>query len=185
MRPPWAVFLAAATIAALFAEPVLSSSAILPVGDPQPAAPEQLVGLFVQGCMPFVGQPAALRSWAARNGLPVLAQPATDAFLHGAPGRAFDASVPGVRLVLASSDDGLCAGIVDKAESAAIATALEAGLRQAGVAFRLAIDRDDTAAKALHFREYLATRAGRSWRILAATVHDLSGGQAMLTAAPE
>jgi hypothetical protein len=157
----------------------------LPAHAAEPSAPAQLAGLFVQGCLRFAGHPPALRAWAAQNMLPPLPEPATKLFLHGAPGRAFDASAPGIKLVLASSDDGICSVVTDRAASAEVTTALEAGLKQAGVAFRLAIDRDDTAAKALHFREYLATRNGLSWRILVATVHDPAGGQAMLTAAPE
>ncbi|MEI7711084.1 MAG: hypothetical protein WCI94_06605 [Rhodospirillales bacterium] len=157
----------------------------LPAQAADPAAPNQLAGLFVQGCLPFAGQPVALRAWATQHKLPELPDVAARRFLHDAPGRAFDGSAPGTKLVLASSDDGICSVVTDKAVSAAVATALEAGLKQAGATFRLAIDRDDTGAKALHFREYLATRAGRSWRILAATVNDPAGGQAMLTAAPE
>ena len=151
----------------------------------EPEAPAQLTGLFIQGCLPFAGNPVALRGWASQHGLPDLPDPATKAFLHGAAGRAFDASPPGAKLVLASSDDGICSAITDRAASSAVAQALEAGLQKAGVAFRLAIDRDDTNVRTLHFREYLATKSGRSWRILAATVNDPAGGQAMLTAAPE
>ena len=149
------------------------------------AEPNQLAGLFVQGCMAFAGNPPAVRAWAAANNLPALPEPPTKAFLHGAPGRAFDASMPGTKLALVSSDDGICSAVTDKATTQATADGLEAALTQAGVTFRLAIDRDDSRDKALHFREYLATRNGRSWRILAATVHDPAGGQAMLTAAPE
>ena len=110
---------------------------------------------------------------------------ATKAFLLKAPGRAFDASAGETKLVLASSDDGICSAITDKATTGDIAQALEAGLKQAGAAFRLAIERDDTGDHAIHYREYLATRNGRSWRILAATVNDPAGGRAMLTGAPE
>ena len=158
---------------------------LLTLSPAQAAEPNQLAGLFVQGCMAFAGNPAGLRAWATTSNLPELPAPATKALLHGAPGRAFDGSVSGAKLALASSDDGICSAITDKATSQATTDGLEAALSQAGVTFRLAIDRDDTRDKALHFREYLATRNGRSWRILAATVHDPAGGQAMLTAAPE
>ena len=157
----------------------------LPAHAADPAPQDQLSGLFIQGCLSFAGSPTALRGWAAGKNLPHLPDAATKTFLHGAPGQAFDASAPGTKLVLASSDDGLCSATTDKAMSAAVAQALESGLKQAGVTFRLAIDRDDTMEKNLHFREYLATRSGRSWRILAATVNNPAGGQAMLTAAPE
>ncbi len=64
-------------------------------------------------------------------------------------------------------------------------TALEAGFHQAGLAFRLVIDRDDSHIAAIHDREYLATKDKRGWRILAATVKDDKAGEAMLTGAPE
>lgn len=150
-----------------------------------PAPRDQLAGLFIQGCLPFTGNPGALRAWAAERQLQPLPDAATKAFLLKAPGRAFDASAGETKLVLASSDDGICSAITDKATTGDIAQALEAGLKQAGAAFRLAIERDDTGDHAIHYREYLATRNGRSWRILAATVNDPAGGRAMLTGAPE
>jgi hypothetical protein len=160
----------------LFSAPVLAAD---------PAPRDQLAGLFIQGCLPFTGDPGGLRSWAAGRQLQPLPEAATKAFLLKAPGRAFDASAENAKLVLASSDDGICSAITDKATSADVAQALEAGLKQAGAAFRLAIERDDTGDHAIHYREYLATRNGRSWRILAATVNDPAGGRAMLTGAPE
>ena len=148
-------------------------------------APQQLVGLFVQGCMPFVGNAAGLRAWAARTGLPSVPDPARSAFLQGAPGQVFDGSNPEGKFVLVSSDDGLCSVVTDKAASHPVTEALEAGLRQAGLRYRLAIERDDLHLSAIHDREYLATKDGRGWRVLAATVQDDKDGEAMLTAAPE
>jgi hypothetical protein len=139
----------------------------------------------VQGCLPFAGTPAALRAWAHDNKLPEIPDPARGAFLHGAPGQAFDASTAGGKLVLVSSDDGICAALTNQAPGPAVSEALEAALQRAGLAFRLVIERDDAANADLHHREYLAARNGRGWRILAATVKDQPSGQAMLTAAPE
>jgi hypothetical protein len=148
-------------------------------------APEELVGLFIQGCMPFAGDAAALREWASRTGLPTVPEQARTAFLHGAPGQAFDASAAGAKLVLVSSDDGLCSAATDQGTQQAVADALEAGFRQAGLAFRLVIERDDAKVSEIHDREYLAAKDKRGWRILAATVKGNKGGEAMLTAAPE
>jgi hypothetical protein len=148
-------------------------------------APEELVGLFIQGCMPFVGNAAALRDWAGHTGLQPVAEQARAAFLHGAPGQVFDGSAPDAKLVLVSSDDGLCSAATDQATTQAVTDALEAGFRQAGLAFRLVIERDDTHLDAIHDREYLATKDNKGWRVLAATVKDDKGGEAMLTAAPE
>jgi hypothetical protein len=146
---------------------------------------EQLVGLFVQGCLPFVGNPAALRAWARRTGLPAVPDQARVAFLHGAPGRVFDGTAAGAKLVLVSSDDGLCSIATDHVTRQAVDDALEAGLRQAGLRFRLVIDREDARINAIHDREYLAAKDKLGWRILAATVNGDKGGEAMLTAGPE
>jgi hypothetical protein len=145
----------------------------------------QLVGLFIQGCMPFAGNPGALRDWAARVGVPAVPEQARAAFLHGAPGQVFDGTTAEGKLVLVSSDDGICSVVTDLAQQKAVVDALEEGFRRAGAAFRLAIERDDKQVPDIHDREYLATKDGRGWRILVATVKDDKGGEAMLTAAPE
>ena len=144
-----------------------------------------MVGLFLQGCLPFAGHPAALRDWARHSGLPPLPGPARAAFLHGAPGQAFDGSAAGIKLVLVSSDDGICSTVTNKATQRPVADALEDGLRQAGLTFRLVIQRDDKQVGAIHDREYLAAKDKHGWRILAAAVKGDQGGEAMLTAAPE
>jgi cation transport regulator ChaC len=84
-----------------------------------------------------------------------------------------------------SGDDGLCSAVTDRATEAQVTAALEAGFHQAGLAFRLAIERDDKQISAIHDREYLATRNKRVWRVLASTVKGDQGGEAMLTAGPE
>jgi hypothetical protein len=148
-------------------------------------AAEELVGLFIQGCLPFTGNAPALRDWAKRTGLPPVPEQAATVFLHGAPGQAFDASAAEAKLVLVSSDDGICSAVTNQATQQAVADALEAGFRQAGLGFRLVVERDDPRVGAIHNREYLAAKDKHGWRILAATVKDDKGGEAMLTAAPE
>jgi len=146
---------------------------------------EQLAGLFMQGCLPFAGDPGGLRKWAAQAKLPAVPEPARAVFLNGAPGQVFDATTPGGKFVVVSSDDGLCSCVAENVTGDGLTTALEADLRQAGVAFRKVIERDDKRAPDLHYREYLATLSGRNWRILQATVRDPRGGHAMLTAGTE
>jgi hypothetical protein len=144
---------------------------------------EELSGLFLQTCLPYAGRPQSLRQWAAREKLPAVPDPARAAFLHGAPGQVFDASNSAGKFVLVSSDDGICAVVTDVAGDLETAQALERTLSDAGIKFRLVIERDDKLNPKLHHREYLASRPPLAWRLLAATVHD--NGQAMLTAAPE
>ena len=148
-------------------------------------APEELVGLFLQGCLPFAGRPAALRAWAKTATLAPVPDQARAALLNGAPGQVFDGSAAGVKLALVSSDDGICSAVTDKAAEQAVTDALEAGFRQAGLTFRLAIEHDDAKVASIHDREYLVARDKQAWRVLAATVKDDAGGEAMLTAAPE
>jgi hypothetical protein len=155
-------------------------------GDPARAdAAAELAGLFIQSCLSYAGDPAALRAWAKRTGLPAVPEPARAAFLHGAPGQVFDGSSDAGKFVLVSSDDGLCSVATDQTAQQPAVDALETDLRQAGIAFRLVIERDDATIPTIHDREYLATRNNRSWRILLATVKGDKGGQAMLTSAPE
>lgn len=151
---------------------------------PASDGPAQMVGLFVQGCLPFAGDATRLREWATKLGLPEAPEPVRNAFLHRAPGRVFDGSNGSGRFALVSSDDGLCSVATDHAGSGALTAALEAGLKQAGLTFRLVIERDDSRVGEIHDREYLAAKDGRGWRILQATLKD-GDGQAMLTAGPE
>jgi hypothetical protein len=158
---------------------------LLAPGTAQAAAADELAGLFLQGCLPFAGRPAALRDWAGQIGLPPLPEQARTAFLHGAPGQAFDASAAGTKLVLVSSDDGICSAATDHATQAEVTQALESALKAADLKFRLVIERDDEKVGAIHDREYLVAKDKRGWRVLAATVKDDQGGEAMLTAGPE
>jgi len=138
----------------------------------------------MQGCMPFVGQPAALRNWASRIGMTALPDKVAAVFLHGAPGLAFDGSNTSGKFVLVSSDDGLCSVVTDRMAWPPLAAALEAGFTQAGLKFRAVIERDDVREKGIHEREYLAALDKRGWRVLAATVKE-GEGEAMLTGGPE
>jgi len=146
---------------------------------------EEISGLFLQSCLPNAGNPAALRQWAAHAKLPELPDPARAAFLHGAPGKVFDASNGEGKFVLLSSDDGLCAVVTDRAADRETVQALERALGAAGIQFRLVAERNDKLDPKLRHREYLATGSGRVWRILASTVQGSAADQAMLTAGPE
>jgi hypothetical protein len=143
------------------------------------------VGLFIQGCLAFAGNPSALRGWAKQTALQPVPDQARAAFLHGAPGQVFDASIPDTKLALISSDDGICSAVTDKAAEQAVTDALEAGFRKAGLTFRLVIEHDDATVSTIHDREYLVAEGKIGWRVLAATVKGEAGGEAMLTAAPE
>ena len=103
----------------------LLAAGLVMAGGAQAGTPEELVGLFIQACLPFAGDAPALRQWAGQTGLPQVPDPARTAFLHGAPGQVFDASAAGVKLVLVSSDDGICSAATDQATKQAVTDALE------------------------------------------------------------
>ena len=166
----------------LIAAAVLVSAAMPSRAGPNGAS--DLAGLFLQGCLNFAGDPAGLRDWARQQKLAALPPSGAAAFLHGALGTVFDASTTEDKLVLVSSDDGLCSAVSNRTSSEGLPAVLETDLRALGIRFRLVIERDDAHAKAVHYREYLAAKEKRAWRVLVATTKDQIG-QAMLTAGPE
>jgi hypothetical protein len=162
----------------------LAAALVLGAAAPADDAPIQLVGLFVQGCMPFAGNAKALRNWAQQTGLPPLPDKVATVFLHGAPGVAFDGSNASGKFVLVSSDDGLCSAVTDKISEPALRDALEAGLSKAGLTYRMVIQRDDQKFPAIHDREYLAAKGKLGWRVLMAATKE-GEGEGMLTAGVE
>lgn len=140
--------------------------------------------LFVRTCLPYAGKPAALRHWAAAAHLPLAPEPARAAFLLGAPGQVFDATTPAGKLVLVSSDDGICSVIAERAVDRDVAAAFMSEVRVTGLTLRGVADRNDPVDPSLHHREYIAERAHRTWRVLLATRGDGEPDRAMLTAAP-
>jgi len=147
-----------------------------------PNSATELATLFLRGCLPFAGNPGRLRGWATEQRLAIVPEPARSSFLNGAPGLVFDASTPAGKFVLVSADDGLCSSVAASAQGGPVVTALEDGMRQAGLRFTLVAARNDAAVPDLYFREYVATAEPRVWRVLAAVVREAEGGRAMLTA---
>lgn len=144
----------------------------------------QVVGLFVQSCVRFVGNAADLRQWARQTGLSVLPKEAQQSFLYGLPGEVYDASTPNDKLVLISEDGGSCSALAESANGEAVATTLERVMRTAHITFTLTHEDDDTEEKALHHRSYAVSRGGRQWQMLVSTVKDTASGEVMLTANP-
>jgi len=146
---------------------------------------DQLVGLFMQACLPFAGDTAGLRKWAARIGLQALPPGGQAAFLQGQPGLAFDATNTEGKFVVISGDGGACAAVADRGAPARTTTGLEQALGAAGFGFVVTADRDDSQERALHYREYRARKGGRAWRIVLSTGAPDSGAHPMLSATPE
>ncbi len=144
----------------------------------------QVVGLFLKSCVNFTGDRSGLRSWAARTGLPQLADPAREAFLYGLPGMVFDATAQGSKLVLVSEDSGSCSVVVAAADGAMVVDELERALKASQITLQVTRDTTDAKEAALRHREYSASGGKRQWQMLVSTVQAPGGGSAMLTANP-
>jgi len=151
---------------------------------PAPAAEDtaaQVVGLFMQSCVRFVGDPAGLRAWAPKAGIQPLPAQGQRAFLYGLPGVVFDASTNSDKLVLISENEGACSAMSESASGPSVVKTLEQVMRQAHIDFTVTHDNDDQQEKTLHHREYNASQGDRHWEMLISTVKGVALGEVMLT----
>ncbi len=160
-----------------FAQPAMAE-------DAAQTGARQVVGLFLKSCINFTGDRLALREWAARTGLPQLADPAREAFLYGLPGMVFDATAQGSKLVLVSQDSGSCSVVAAAADGAMVIEELERALKASQISLQVTRDATDAKEAALRHREYSAAGGNRQWQMLVSTVQAPGGGSAMLTANP-
>jgi hypothetical protein len=137
----------------------------------------------MQSCVRFAGNAQGLRDWATGIGLRELPPEGEQAFLYGQPGKVFDATNTVGKFVVVSGDGGACSAIAEIADGAAVEGDLEQLLHDAGIAFTLTQEQDDSVEKSLHHRDYVASKDKLQWHILAGTVRD-KPGTAMLTALP-
>lgn len=146
------------------------------------ASAQQITGLFMQSCIQFGADKAALRGWAKQNNLQEVPAEGRDAFLHGLPGIVFDASNAVGKFVLISDDGGGCTVVAERADGPAVQRDFEDDMRRAGIAVTAG---RETPNPPLLMRDYTASIGGRAWRIVVGTVRDQQGGQAMLSAATD
>lgn len=81
--------------------------------------PAQVVGLFLQSCVKFAGDPQNLGLWIADHRLRQLPQDQAYIFLGMAPGHAYGASTRSGEHVLDAFADGACA-VIAKADDPAV-----------------------------------------------------------------
>lgn len=144
---------------------------------------EDVVGLFMEGCLPFVGNAQALRQWAGQTGLEPLNREGQTAFLPQGNGVAFDASTQQAKYVLLSGNDGRCSALAEQAGRARVASELEAAFRQAGIGFTLSGETADPQERQILHRQYRATAQGRTWQVVVSGPE--SGAQPiMISASP-
>ncbi len=158
--------------------------ALLAASPARAGGAEQAVGLFMQACLRFAGDPAGLRKWTADAGLHALPSIGQRAFLQQQPGIAFDATNGVEKFVLVSGDDGSCSTVAQHAETADLLADLGRALEQAGIGFTYT-DRNDPQETALHHREYQARKGRRSWRLVVSTGGPQAAAHPMLTAIAE
>lgn len=94
---PGAIVSGAVVSAAIVSGAVLSGARADDLSSSDGAA--QVVGLFMQSCIRFAGDPTGLRKWAPTAGIQPLPAKGQQAFLYGLPGEVFDASTKQGKLV--------------------------------------------------------------------------------------
>jgi hypothetical protein len=145
-------------------------------------AAQQAAGLFVTTCVQHAGQPASLRAWASKLGLPPLPDPGQAGFLKGAPGRVYDASNPAGKYVVISLDDGGCMVLAESVNTVELLRATEGALAQIGISAVLDGDRADLGDSGMRHRTYHASLADRGWTVVI-SYGPRQPDQAMLSAA--
>jgi hypothetical protein len=151
---------------------------------PGSGAAAQVVGLFMQSCVRFAGDPTGLRAWAPKAGIQPLPTAGQQAFLYGLPGEVFDASTKQGKLVLISENSGACSTMAESASGAEVVNVLEQVLQMSHISFTMTREDDDTKEKDLHHREYTASQGARQWEMLVSTVKGTAPGEVMLTTSP-
>jgi hypothetical protein len=144
-------------------------------------AAAQVVGLFMQSCVRFAGDPDGLRAWAPKAGMQPLPAQGQRAFLYGLPGVVFDASTKSDKLVVISENEGACSAMSESASGPVVVKTLEQGLQQAHIDFTMTHEDDDQQEKTLHHREYTASQGDRRWEMLISVVKGAAPGEVMLT----
>lgn len=152
--------------------PLIVCTILLPLGasaqEPSRAdvAARQAGALFVASCVQFASNPAGLRGWAKKIGLPELPQPGQAGFLKGVPGMVYDASNPAGKYVVVSHDDGGCLVLAEAVNTVGLVRATEAALSQAAITAVLDGDRGDLANERMRHRTYHASAGSRSWTLV-------------------
>ena len=151
---------------------------------PDPAAADaaaQVVGLFMQSCVRFAGDPDGLRAWAPKAGMQPLPAQGQQAFLYGLPGVVFDASTKSDKLVVISENQGACSAMSESASGPLVVKTLEQVMQQAHIDFTMTHEDDDQQEKTLHHLEYTASQGTRHWEMLISVVKGATPGEVMLT----
>ena len=175
----------ALAIAVASAAPALVQAQSQPPAQARPradVAAQQAAGLFVTSCVQHAGQPASLRAWATKLGLPPLPDPGQAGFLKGAPGRVYDASNPAGKYVVVSLDDGGCMVLAESVNTTELVRATEAALAQIAISAVLDGDRADLGDSGMRHRTYNASLANRGWTVVI-SYGPRQPDQAMLSAA--
>src|SRR5579863_5456591 len=166
------------------ATPLAPGSITIAPAAPDPAAADaaaQVVGLFMQSCVRFAGDPDGLRAWAPKAGMQPLPTQGQQAFLYGLPGVVFDASTKSDKLVVISENEGACSAMSASASGPLVVQTLEQVMQQAHIDFTMTHEDDDQQEKTLHHREYTASQGARHWEMLVSIVKGAAPGEVMLT----
>lgn len=154
--------------------PVFSSLAMVAMGagssagaaDPDKGA-GQIVGLFMQACLPQHGDIQAVRSWLEDHKIPHMPDAGARVFLNDRSGIVYDASNASGRYGVAALDDGICEVFAETAKAADVISFLESSLKSQGLTVIRLKDYPEPRDTRLHQYMYLIVRDGTNYDLVA------------------
>ena len=145
----------------LFASTVAASAAELDTGA------GQIVGLFMQACVPQYGDIFAVRKWLEDRKIPHMADAGAVHFLSGRSGTVYDASNATGRYGVTTLDNGVCDAFAETALASDVIDFLETSLKSKGLTVIRLKDYADPHAARLHHYDYLIVRDGVNYNLVA------------------
>ncbi|HTH98016.1 MAG TPA: hypothetical protein VL574_11405 [Stellaceae bacterium] len=170
-------------------------------GTPETAAPQtapaepatsptadaaELVRLFAHTCLIYPGRTAALRTMLDSHHIPALSDKAAALFLPGGKGKGYDTSTAGNRMALLSEDGDICTVLGERADSKAVVSLIESGLKSLHSNAHFVGEDNDPATSDLHHRHYdLTTKSGKPYELIVSTSAAPNHIQAIITIGPK
>jgi hypothetical protein len=145
----------------IFASAIATSAADLDTGA------GQIVGLFMQACVPQYGDILAVRNYLEDHKVPHMPDEGAVHFLKGRSGIVYDASNRTGRYGVTTLDNGVCDAFAETAKPSDAVGFLEASLKSKGLTVIRLKDYVDPRETRLHHYDYLIVRDGVTYDLVA------------------
>lgn len=127
----------------------------------------QIVGLFMQVCVPQHGDIQAVRNWLEDHKVPHMPDAVATYFLNGRGGIVYDASNIAGRYGVTTLDNGVCEVFAENAKAADVLDFLETSLKAQGLTVIRLKDYPEPRDTRLHHYMYLIVRDGTNYDLVA------------------